>query len=114
MSLIVVTGLAAEARIAVVGDAAIVGAGRAQWLAEELDAAIAAAGARRLLELWHRRRALVPQLRPGDLIVAHGVRDAKGVFNCDPDWRSAIERRLQRQFWSDDDAETDASSASNT
>ena len=100
MSLIVVTGLAAEARIAVVGDAAIVGAGRAQSLAQELEAAIAA-GARRLLS-FGIAGALVPHLQPGDLVVAHGVRDANGVFVCDPDWRGAIERRLQRPFWSDD------------
>jgi adenosylhomocysteine nucleosidase len=112
MSLIVVTGLAAEARIAVVGEAAIVGAGRAQWLARELDAAIAA-GARRLLS-FGIAGALAPHLQPGDLVVAHGVRDANGVIDCDPDWRRAIERRLQRAFWSDDlssDAEATATSA---
>jgi nucleoside phosphorylase len=111
MSLIVVTGLAAEARIAVVGDAAIVGAGRAHWLARELDAAIAA-GARRLLS-FGIAGALVPHLQPGDLVVAHGVRDANRVFVCDPDWRGAIERRLQRVFWSDDrSSDADASSPS--
>ncbi|SRR5579883_194838 len=94
MSLIVVTGLAAEARIAVAKDAAIIGAGRANRLFRDLEAAIAA-GARRLLS-FGIAGALVPQLQPGDLIVAHGVRDGENNFSCDPDWRAAIHKRLQR------------------
>jgi adenosylhomocysteine nucleosidase len=101
MSLVVVTGLAAEARIAVAGDAAIVGAGRAQRLSQDLEAAIAA-GARRLLS-FGIAGALIPHLLPGDLIVAHGVRDAERGFVCDSDWRSAIEQRLRRPLLRSDD-----------
>jgi adenosylhomocysteine nucleosidase len=92
MSLIVVTGLAAEARIAVSTDATIIGAGRATRLSRDLEAAIAG-GARRLLS-FGVAGALVPQLRSGDLILAHGVRDGQEALPCDPDWRHAMTRRL--------------------
>jgi purine nucleoside phosphorylase len=95
MSLIVVTGLAAEARIAFAREAAIIGAGRADRLSQEIEAAIAA-GARRLLS-FGVAGALIPQLQPGDLILAHGVRDSQRSLACDPDWRSAIEKRLRRR-----------------
>lgn len=95
MSLIVVTGLAAEARIAFARDAAIIGAGRADRLSQEIEAAVAA-GARRLLS-FGVAGALIPQLQPGDLILAHGVRDGQRSLACDPDWRSAIGKRLQRR-----------------
>jgi adenosylhomocysteine nucleosidase len=94
MSLIVVTGLAAEARIAIASDAAIVGAGRASRLSDDLEAAIAS-GARRLLS-FGVAGALVPQLRSGDLVLAHGVRDGEENLSCDPDWRVAMSSRLQR------------------
>jgi adenosylhomocysteine nucleosidase len=93
MSLIVVTGLAAEARIAVSTDTPIIGAGRASRLSRDLDAAIAS-GARRLLS-FGVAGALVPQLRSGDLILAHGVRDGQDALTCDPDWRRAMSRRLR-------------------
>jgi adenosylhomocysteine nucleosidase len=102
MSLVVVTGLAAEARIAIARaeariaiakDAAIVGAGRANRLSDDLEAAIAS-GARRLLS-FGVAGALVPQLRSGDLVLAHGVRDGEDSLSCDPDWRVAMSNRLQ-------------------
>jgi len=95
MSLIVVTGLAAEARIAIAADVPlIVGAGRADRLATELEAAIAG-GARRLLS-FGVAGALSPRLLPGDLVVAQGVRDGAHRLSCDPTWHAAICTQLQR------------------
>jgi adenosylhomocysteine nucleosidase len=95
MSLIVVTGLAAEARIAIAADVPlIVGAGRADRLATELEAAIAG-GARRLLS-FGVAGALSPRLLPGDLVVAHGVRRGAHRLSCDPAWHAAICDQLQR------------------
>jgi adenosylhomocysteine nucleosidase len=95
MSLIVITGLAAEARIAVATDVPmIVGAGRADRLAADLEAAIAG-GARRLLS-FGIAGALAPGLQAGDLIVAHGVRDGARRLSCDPAWRAAMSDRLER------------------
>lgn len=94
MSLIVVTGLAAEARIAVATDVPmIVGAGRSDRLAADLEAAIAA-GARRLLS-FGVAGALAPHLQAGDLVVAHGVRDGARRLACDADWRGAMSGRLE-------------------
>jgi adenosylhomocysteine nucleosidase len=94
MSLIVITGLAAEARIAVAMDVPmIVGAGRADQLAADLEAAIAG-GARRLLS-FGVAGALAPHLRAGDLVVAHGVRDGCRRLSCDAAWRAAMSERLQ-------------------
>jgi adenosylhomocysteine nucleosidase len=95
MSLIVITGLAAEARIAVTTDVGmIVGAGRANRLEADLEAAIAQ-GARRLLS-FGVAGALDPRLKAGDLVVAHSVRDGSNRLSCDTAWRAAITRRLQR------------------
>jgi adenosylhomocysteine nucleosidase len=95
MSLIVVTGLAAEARIAIAADVPlIVGAGRADRLATDLESAIAV-GARRLLS-FGVAGALSPRLLPGDLVVAHGVRHGAHRLSCDPTWHAAICDRLQR------------------
>jgi adenosylhomocysteine nucleosidase len=95
MSLIVITGLAAEARIAIAADVPmIVGAGRGDRLAADLEAAIAG-GARRLLS-FGVAGALSPHLRAGDLIVAHGVRDGSRRLACDSVWRAAMSGRLER------------------
>ena len=95
MSLIVITGLAAEARIAVANDVPmIVGAGRADRLAADLEAAIAG-GSRRLLS-FGVAGALAPGLQAGDLVVAHGVRDGARRLSCDPVWRAAMSERLRR------------------
>jgi adenosylhomocysteine nucleosidase len=93
MSLIVVTGLVAEARIAASTSAMmIVGGGRADRLAAELTSAIAS-GARRLLS-FGLAGGLAPHLRAGDLLVAENVQDEGRRLSCDPIWRSAINRRL--------------------
>ena len=95
MSLVVATGLAAEARIAGKPDVAtIIGAGRAEQLAADLEAAIAAKATRILS--FGVAGGLFPELRAGDLIVADGLRDGAVRRRCDPIWRSAMSRRLQR------------------
>lgn len=94
MSLIVITGLAVEARIAIGADVGmLVGAGRADRLAADLDTAIAR-GARRLLS-FGVAGALAPQLQAGDLVVADGVYDGPRRLSCDPSWRAAMGARLQ-------------------
>ena len=97
MSLIVITGLAAEARIATTDTAMIVGAGRTNRVAADLDAAIAG-GAKRLLS-FGVAGGLSPHLQPGDLVVAHGVRDGGRNLSCDPAWREGMSRRLQWSPW---------------
>jgi adenosylhomocysteine nucleosidase len=95
MSLTVVTGLAAEARIAVATHVTmIVGAGRARRLAADLETAIAG-GARRLVS-FGIAGALAPHLEAGDLLVAEGVQDGARRFSCDLAWRGAIIQRLQK------------------
>lgn len=95
MSLVVVTGLAAEARIARgSGVASLVGAGRADRLAAEIEAAIAG-GARRLLS-FGVAGALAPQLTPGDLIVGRALIDGPRRAPCDPRWSIAMTERLKR------------------
>jgi len=94
MSLAVITGLAVEARIAVATRGAmLVGAGRSDRLAADLEIAIAG-GARRLLS-FGVAGGLSPRLRAGDLVVAHGVLDGARRLVCDVAWRSAMSGRLQ-------------------
>jgi nucleoside phosphorylase len=94
MSLVVITGLAMEARIASSAGAAIlVGAGQPDRLAAQLDAAIAQ-GARRLVS-FGVAGALAPYLRPGDLVVARCVRDGPQELICDVSWRAAMTRRIR-------------------
>jgi adenosylhomocysteine nucleosidase len=98
MSLTVITGLAAEARIAVAMHVTmIVGAGRAERLAADLEAAIAR-GARRLLS-FGIAGGLAPQLQAGDLIIAEHVRDGARRLSCDPAWRMAMSGKLQGSSW---------------
>jgi adenosylhomocysteine nucleosidase len=93
MTLTVITGLAAEARIAVSRDAGmIVGGGRADWLAHEIESAVKR-GARRFLS-FGVAGGLSPELRPGDLVVAHSVRVLDESLPCDWSWRRAMNRRL--------------------
>jgi adenosylhomocysteine nucleosidase len=94
MSLVVVTGLAAEARIAGRSDvSAIVGAGSAKRLGAHLEAAIAE-NATRILS-FGVAGGLSPELQAGDLIVADSLRDGEVRRRCDPVWRTAMIRRLQ-------------------
>jgi adenosylhomocysteine nucleosidase len=92
MSLVVVTGLAAEARIAT-DVSAIVGAGGAKHLAADLEAAIAEKATRILS--FGVAGGLAPELQAGDLIVADSLRDGEVRRRCDPAWRMAMIRRLQ-------------------
>jgi adenosylhomocysteine nucleosidase len=91
--LAVITGLAAEARVANAPEAiTIVGAGRGDRLAADIEMAIAQ-GARRLLS-FGIAGALAPGLQPGDLVVAQGVFDGERRLACDADWVAAMLERL--------------------
>jgi hopanoid-associated phosphorylase len=95
MRLAVVTGLAAEARIARgPGAAVIVGAGRADELAAALEAAIAG-GARRIIS-FGIAGALEPNLRPGDLIIGRTLIDGAWRAPCDRRWSAAMIERLRQ------------------
>ena len=94
MALAVITGLAAEARIArAPGVAALIGAGRSDRLAADLETAIAG-GARRLLS-FGVAGALAPHLLPGDLIVGRALIDGARRRPCDPRWSVAMTERLK-------------------
>jgi hypothetical protein len=94
MSLIVITGLAVEARIAIGAHVGmLVGAGRGDRLAADLEAAITR-GARHLLS-FGVAGALAPQLQAGDLVIAEGLQDGARRLPCDPSWRAAMGARLQ-------------------
>jgi adenosylhomocysteine nucleosidase len=90
--LAIVTGLAAEARIAAPGGTTIVGGGDSDRLAADLEVAIAE-GATRLLS-FGVAGGLAPVLRPGDLIVAASVIQGEARWMCDADWSAAIVARL--------------------
>ncbi len=95
MSLVVVVGLAAEARIAAApGIPTLVGAGRADRLAAALEIAIAR-GARRLLS-FGVAGALAPYLGPGDLIIGRELIEGARRSPCDPAWSAAMLQRLYR------------------
>ena len=95
MSLVVVTGIAAEARIArAPGVVALIGAGRLDRLAAELEAAIAG-GARRLFS-FGVAGALAPHLEPGDLVVGSALVDGATRTPCDPPWSAAMMNGLAR------------------
>jgi len=95
MTLAVVTGLIGEARIArAPGVAAVVGAGRSNQLAADLETAIAS-GARRLLS-FGVAGALAPHLLPGDLIVGRALIDGARRTPCDAGWSAAMTERLNR------------------
>ena len=102
MSLIVITGLAVEARIAIGAHVGmLVGAGRGDRLADDLETAIAR-GARRLLS-FGVAGALAPQLQAGDLVIAEGLQDGARRLACDASWRAAMGARLQNRpsSWAD-------------
>jgi nucleoside phosphorylase len=95
VSLVVVTGLAAEARVARPPDVTVlIGAGRAERLAADLEAAIAG-GARRVLS-FGVAGALAPHLEPGDLIVGRALIDGATRTPCDAAWGATMMARLTR------------------
>jgi hypothetical protein len=95
MSLAIISGLAAERRkIRAPGVATLVGAGRADRLAADLETAIAQ-GARRLLS-FGVAGGLAPHLEPGDLIIGRNLIDDARRSSCDPAWTAAIRERLDR------------------
>ena len=93
MRLAIVVGLAAEARIVgSPGAEALIGAGQADRLAADLEAAIAG-GARRRLS-FGVAGALAPRRVPGDLVVGRVLIDGATRTPCDPAWAAAMMKRL--------------------
>jgi adenosylhomocysteine nucleosidase len=93
--LIVITGLAAEARIArTPGVVTLAGAGRIDRLAADIETAIGG-GARRLLS-FGVAGALAPHLEPGDLVIGRALIDGARRAPCDPGWSAVMMERLRR------------------
>src|SRR5579863_4851745 len=93
VTLAVIVGVAAEARVVrAPGATVLIGAGRADRLAADLESAIAG-GARRLLS-FGVAGALAPHLEPGDLIVGRALIDGATHTPCDTSWSAAMMDRL--------------------
>lgn len=93
MSVIAVTGLAREARIARrAGATPVIGAGDEALLTRRLHEAIAA-GARGIIS-FGIAGALAPLLKPGDTIVATHVVQGKERYATDERWTAAIRKAL--------------------
>jgi adenosylhomocysteine nucleosidase len=93
MSVIAVTGLAREARIARRARAVpVVGAGDPALLARRLEEAIAV-GAKGIIS-FGIAGALAPLLKPGDVIVATHVVHGKERYATDERWTAAIRKAL--------------------
>jgi len=93
VTLAVIVGVAAEARVVrAPGATVLIGAGRADRLAADLESAIAG-GARRLLS-FGVAGALAPHLKSGDLIVGRALIDGATHTPCDAAWSAAMMDRL--------------------
>jgi adenosylhomocysteine nucleosidase len=93
MSVIAVTGLAREARIARRARAVpVVGAGDAQLLTTRLEDAIRA-GARGIVS-FGIAGALAPLLRPGDIVIATHVVHGEERYPTDPKWTALLRQKL--------------------
>lgn len=100
----IVTGLASESDVAMelLADTAlqaeIVCAGASAGRASALTRELVTGGCEALLS-FGIAGALAPELDCGDLIVAHGVRDAAGSdLPTDPDWRGLLTIALERNI----------------
>lgn len=93
MSLIAVTGLAREARIARRARAvAVIGGGDAQLLVSRLEEAIRA-GAKGIMS-FGIAGALAPLLKPGDTVIATHVVHGEERYATDPRWTAELRKRL--------------------
>jgi adenosylhomocysteine nucleosidase len=93
MSVIAVTGLAREARIARRSRAvAVIGGGDAQLLASRLEEAIRA-GAKGIIS-FGIAGALAPLLKPGDTVIATHVVHGDERYPTDPRWTAALRKKL--------------------
>ena len=87
--ILVVTGLAREARSATGAGVITLAGGGAAGLAERIEAAVRAHPPEAILS-FGLAGALAPGLAPGDLLAGAGVLAGSERFECDPDWRAAI------------------------
>ncbi len=93
LPLIIVVGLRSEARhVAREGVRVLVGGGAPGSLAGRLDKALQQ-GARGVLS-FGICGALIPGLRPGDLVIGESVAAFDKVFLCDPAWTAHLAARL--------------------
>lgn len=91
--MIVITGLAAEARIAAgPGIRTLAGGGHAKRLEADLEDAIAQGGRydRRSILSFGIAGGLAPKLRPGTWLVARSVIDGASRIATDPDWSARL------------------------
>ena len=92
MSILAVTGLAKEARIArSAGLKPVIGGGDARLLAARLEEA--AGGAVAVIS-FGIAGALAPLLRPGDVVIATHVVAGKEHYTCDAAWSQILRGRL--------------------
>lgn len=95
MTVIAVTGLAREARIARRAKVApVIGSGDAQLLASRLEEAIRA-GAKGIVS-FGIAGALAPLLKPGDVVIASHVVHGNERYATDPRWTSVLREKLPR------------------
>ncbi len=93
MTVIAVTGLAREARIARRAKATpVIGGGDAQLLASRLEDAIRA-GARGIIS-FGIAGALAPLLKPGDTVIATHVVHGEERYPTDPRWTALLRQKL--------------------
>ena len=95
MTVIAVTGLAREARIARRAKVvAVVGGGDAQLLSSRLEGAIRA-GAKGIVS-FGIAGALAPLLKPGDVVIGTHVVHGNERYSTDPRWTSILRQKLPR------------------
>ncbi|MGZ5922928.1 MAG: phosphorylase family protein [Rhizomicrobium sp.] len=95
MSVIAVTGLAREARIARgARTVPVIGSGDAQLLTNRLEEAIRA-GAKGIIS-FGIAGALAPLLRPGDVVIATHVVHGEERYATDPKWTAVLRQKLPR------------------
>ena len=93
MTVIAVTGLAREARIARRATAApVVGGGDAQLLTSRLEEAIRA-GAKGIVS-FGIAGALAPLLKPGDTVIATHVVHGEERYATDPSWTATLRQKM--------------------
>lgn len=93
MSILAVTGLAKEARIAKrAGLVPVIGGGDSQLLAERLEAS--AKDAKAIIS-FGIAGSLVPLLRNGDIVIATHVVSENEHFVCDTEWSRLLRARLE-------------------
>lgn len=91
--MIVITGLAAEARIAAgPGIRTLAGGGHARRLEANLKAAVAQGG--KSILSFGIAGGLAPKLRPGNWLIARSVIDGTSRISTDPDWSARLAKLI--------------------